>query len=95
MYGSFKFIPLVTFSDPNVEQLQLVAADLQESLNNLWDDLPLDTVTASILDPRTKWFHRIPNHEINEALAALKQVWTIHCQYYIFYLILNYQGIPC
>lgn len=43
------------------------------SLNDLWDHLPIDTVIASILDPRTKWFEQIPKHEITEAIQVLKQ----------------------
>ncbi len=43
-------------------------------LNVLWDSLPIDTVIASILDPRTKWYDKIPKHEIAEALNILKGV---------------------
>jgi hypothetical protein len=48
--------------------------DLKESLNHLWDNIPIDTVIASILDPRTKYFERIPNNEINEALKVMQKV---------------------
>ncbi len=48
--------------------------DLQESINLLWDDLPIDTVIASILDPRTKFFDKIPGNEIEKALKIIKQV---------------------
>lgn len=49
--------------------------DLQESLNLLWDKLPVDTIIASILDPRTKFFHRIPKKEIEEGLKVMKKVY--------------------
>jgi hypothetical protein len=49
-----------------------VSTDLLQCLNELWDTLPIDTVIASILDPRTKWFEKIPKNEINEALKILK-----------------------
>ena len=48
--------------------------DLKESLNQLWDNIPIDTVIASILDPRTKYFERIPKNEINEALKVMQKV---------------------
>ena len=51
-----------------------IAKDLNESLCMLWDDLPFDTVIASILDPRTKFFDRIPKKEINEALKIMAKV---------------------
>lgn len=51
-----------------------IAKDLNESLCVLWDDLPIDTVIASILDPRTKFFDRIPKKEINEALKIMAKV---------------------
>ncbi len=60
--------------DRNVKQLQVVIVDLQEELDRLWDVLPIDTVIASIFDPRTKWFPRIPANEIKEALSVLKKV---------------------
>ena len=65
---------LLIFLDPNVNQLIVVAKDLQNSLNELWNDLPIDTVISSILDPRTKWYPRIPGHEIKEAVDILKKV---------------------
>jgi hypothetical protein len=54
-------------------QLYVIMKDLQESINELWDRLPVDTVIASILDPRTKFFERIPQQEIDEALKILKK----------------------
>jgi hypothetical protein len=51
-----------------------VINDLSTCINELWDSLPLDSVIASILDPRTKWFPRIPAGEIKEALDAMKIV---------------------
>jgi hypothetical protein len=41
----------------------------------LWDNLPIDTVIASLLDPRTKFFDRIPKHEVNEALKIMAKVY--------------------
>jgi len=54
-------------------QLHVIIEDLERCLNALWDELPLDTVIASILDPRTKWFPRIPANEIKEALSCMKK----------------------
>jgi hypothetical protein len=34
----------------------------------------VDTVIATMLDPRTKWYDKIPKDEIKEALSILKQV---------------------
>ena len=73
------FLPLfqsLIIIDPNDSHLQLhiVIDDLERCLNELWDELPLDTVIASILDPRTKWFPRIPANEIKEALVSMKKV---------------------
>lgn len=56
------------------EVLHVVIEDLLECLNVLWDSLPIDTVIASILDPRTKWYDKIPKHEIAEALKILQGV---------------------
>jgi len=54
-------------------QLHVIANDLLEELNQLWDNLPVDSVIASILDPRTKWHDKIPAQEIKEALSLLKK----------------------
>ncbi len=48
--------------------------DLKESVDFLWDKLPIDTVISTILDPRTKFYDKIPEIEINEALEILKTV---------------------
>lgn len=61
-------------SDPDDEPLQVVQKDLIQCINELWDKLPIDTVIASILDPRTKWYSRIPKAEIAEALKEMKKV---------------------
>jgi hypothetical protein len=53
--------------------LYVVLFDLQESLNQLWDTLPIDSVISSILDPRTKWHERIPTKEITEALKTMQE----------------------
>lgn len=68
------FLLSCLITDKDVKQIQVVKTDLQNSLNILWDELPIDTVVASLLDPRTKWFRRIPKGEIAEALAMLKKV---------------------
>jgi len=47
---------------------------LEEELKIFWDKLPIDTVIASVLDPRTKKYHKIPPHEINEAVKIIKSV---------------------
>jgi hypothetical protein len=62
-------------SEKENKVLHVVILDLLECLNVLWDSLPIDTVIASILDPRTKWYDRIPKHEITEALKVLQGVW--------------------
>lgn len=66
----------LTFIDPESKhkQLNVIMKDLQNSINQLWDDLPIDTVIASILDPRTKFFDKIPENEITIALKTLKKV---------------------
>jgi hypothetical protein len=69
----FDILTVVDSIDNNA-QLHVIIEDLQGCLDNLWDDLPLDTVIASILDPRTKWFPRIPANEITEALSCMKKV---------------------
>lgn len=56
------------------KQLHVVMVDLLDSLNDLWDALPAESVIASILDPRTKFFDRIPDNEIKEALQMMKKV---------------------
>jgi hypothetical protein len=53
-------------------QLHVVMEDLGKELNIFWDSLPIDTVIATILDPRTKMFHKIPPKEIDEAVKILK-----------------------
>jgi hypothetical protein len=57
----------------NIAQIQVVQKDLQQQLDDIWDDLPIDTVIASMLDPRTKWYKRIPVNEITEALKVMKK----------------------
>jgi hypothetical protein len=79
MYSSSFFsysVSTLTITDliDDNPQLHIVIEDLERCLNELWDDLPLDTVIASILDPRTKWFPRIPANEIKEALLCMKKV---------------------
>ena len=53
----------------------MIAKDLKETLNELWDNLPLDTVSATMLDPRFKFYDKIPKPERNESLEQLKKVW--------------------
>lgn len=62
--------------------------DLSEEINRLWDNLPIDTVIATLLDPRTKFFHRIPKGEVNEALAIMKEVYLLFLT--IFYVFESY-----
>jgi len=46
-------------------------------LTSYWDEkLPIDTVIATLLDPRTKFFHRIPAKEIGEAIKILKSEYS-------------------
>jgi len=69
---STKALSLKYPADQN-KVLHLVIKDLTNEINELWDKLPIDTVIASILDPRTKFFPRIPAHEITEALKTLSK----------------------
>jgi hypothetical protein len=64
------------FLDPEADhkQLHVVIKDMEEELKIFWDKLPIDTVIASVLDPRTKKYHKIPPHEINEAVKIIKSV---------------------
>ncbi len=65
--------------DPQLQNpvLHVVIEDLLQCVAELWDKLPIDTVIASILDPRTKWYDKIPSGEVTEGLKILKQV--IYC----------------
>ncbi len=55
----------------------MVANELKKCLDALWDDLPLDTVSATILDPRFKFYDKIPKNETREALERLREVYLI------------------
>ncbi len=74
----FYFSPifLIHIQDPkdNNKQFHVVAIDMLKSIAELWDNLPIDTVIASILDPRVKFFDPIPKSEINEALKIMATV---------------------
>lgn len=59
--------------------------DFKDEINSLWDRLPLDTVIASILDPRTKFYDKIPQNEIDEALKTLQEVFL-----FIIIIIITY-----
>lgn len=54
-----------------------MAEDLKRCLGELWDNLPLDTVSATILDPRFKFYDKIPKKETKEALESLRDVCLI------------------
>ena len=57
------------------ELLHLVLAEFQEALNQLWDKLPIDTVIATILDPRVKnSLKGLPAEELNIAVETMKKV---------------------
>jgi len=57
----------------NNPRFHKVIVDLEEELATYWDkNLPIDTVIATLLDPRTKFFQRIPPNEIKEAVKLLK-----------------------
>lgn len=65
-------ITFVIISDSNMidpeasnRELHTIMNDFKDEINSLWDRLPLDTVIASVLDPRTKFFGKIPIGEIN------------------------------
>lgn len=72
----YKIKIIIIFLDPQQAnpQLHVVIVDLEKEINSLWDNLPVDTVIATLLDPRTKFFPRIPEHEVTEALKVLKKV---------------------
>lgn len=78
MYGCFLDLSaLLTYDlDPQNanRQLHVIANDLKECLNQLWDNLPLDTVSATLLDPRFKFYDKIPRNERNESLEQLQSV---------------------
>jgi len=65
-------------------QLHIIIGDMTSNLNKLWDSLPVDSVIASILDPRVKLFKKIPEPELKEALNILEKEYEdllhIHCQ---------------
>ncbi len=68
---------MITYhSDPKAEnkQLHVVLEDLHEEINVLWDKLPIDTVIATTLDPRTKFYSKIPKKELKEALKVMQEV---------------------
>jgi hypothetical protein len=54
--------------------LHAIADDLITEICALWDNLPIDTVIATFLDPRTKSLPQIPKVELEEALKILKKV---------------------
>jgi hypothetical protein len=60
------------YPEADHKQLHVVIKDMEEELKIFWDKLPIDTVIASILDPRTKKYHKIPPYEINEAVKIIK-----------------------
>ena len=80
MYVTFPFfipISLAHLKDPlaHNEGLHSVLAEFKEALNQLWDNLPIDTVIATILDPRVKnSLKGIPSEELNKAVETLKKV---------------------
>jgi len=49
--------------DRSGKQFRLVVLDLKEELSIIWDKLPVDTIIASILDPRFKDLLHIPEEE--------------------------------
>jgi len=56
-----------------IKILHAVIDDLLKELKNLWDNLPIDTVIASMLDPRTKWFSKISAAEIKQATELMQK----------------------
>lgn len=75
LFYSFPIL-LIHIQDPKDDnkQFHVVAIDMVKSISELWDNLPIDTVIASILDPRVKFFDPIPKSEINEALKIMATV---------------------
>ena len=55
------------FSDPNDAFFEKFIQMFQQRLNVVWNTIPVDTVIASLLDPRTKDIDGIPAHELKEA----------------------------
>lgn len=68
------YILIFSDSQQTNQQLHVVIVDLEKEIDFLWDHLPIDTVIATLLDPRTKFFPRIPEHEVTEALKTMKKV---------------------
>lgn len=70
-----------TYSTDSAEDnvfLYEVISDLQERLNQIWDKLPIDTIIATLLDPRIKTsLEQIPKREIIKATKLLEQVWSL------------------
>jgi hypothetical protein len=63
--------------DKNEARIQTIGKDLLNELRELWDNLPIDTVIASLLDPRTKFLDKLPKAEVKEALEILKKVCSL------------------
>jgi hypothetical protein len=61
----------------NNKQLHVVLEDLKKELENLWNNLPIDTVIACTLDPRTKYYTKIPKSELKEALKIMQQEFQV------------------
>lgn len=67
-------VSLSNLVSDKANDFQTITKDLQEELNYIWDHLPIDTVIATLLDPRTKFYSKIPKKEETEALRILKKV---------------------
>jgi len=56
-----------------------IVVDFQERLNVVWNTIPVDTVIATILDPRTKDIDGIPAEEVKEAKVQLQKEFSEIC----------------
>lgn len=73
------FLFFANFSDPNDAFFVRFIQNFQERLNVVWNTIPVDTVIASLLDPRTKDIDGIPAHELKEAKDQLHKEFCEIC----------------
>jgi hypothetical protein len=87
----FRFLSHSLDDAKDNEALHKICDDLLEELETIWANLPVDSVICSMLDPRTKWFEKIPARERNEALKEMQKVFRIFV--FIRLTLRNFQRI--
>jgi hypothetical protein len=60
--------------------------DLQEKFNQIWDNLPVDALKATYLDPRIKNLPSIPPNEVKEMKLLLRE----ECKAVLYLFCLNH-----